>query len=119
MRQGRVLLGISLFWLALSMVFDGINTLVLPRHVLGLVDAGSKATVLGLVSFVGLVAGVLVQPVAGAFSDRRGHRRLVAQRVPLRRQHRHPRAHRGPTAVSRTSSPTCLAGATTRPTIRW
>ena len=41
-----MLLGISLFWLALSMVFDGINTLVLPRHVLGLVDETSKATVL-------------------------------------------------------------------------
>jgi MFS family permease len=52
------------------MVFDGINTLVLPRHLLGLVDEASKATVLGLVSFVGLVAGMLVQPVAGAFSDR-------------------------------------------------
>jgi hypothetical protein len=60
-----VLLGISLFWLALSMVFDGINTLVLPRHLLGLVDEASKATVLGLVSFVGLVAGMLVQSLAG------------------------------------------------------
>src|SRR5918911_3511172 len=69
-RQGRVLLGISLFWLALSLVFDGINTLVLPRHLLGLADEASKASVLGLVSFVGLVAGMLVQPIAGAFSDR-------------------------------------------------
>ena len=61
MSQGRVLLGISLFWLALSMVFDGINTLVLPRHLLGQVDEASKATVLGLVSFVSVVAGMLAQ----------------------------------------------------------
>jgi MFS family permease len=66
----RLLLGISIFWLALSMIFDGINSLVLPQRLLGLVDDASKATMLGLLSFVGLIVGMLVQPLAGAFSDR-------------------------------------------------
>jgi hypothetical protein len=38
------LLGISLFWLALNMVFDGINTLVLRGHLLGLVDERPRPT---------------------------------------------------------------------------
>ena len=68
-RQTRLLLGISVFWLALSVLFDGVNTLVLPIQVSG--SAGhNQATVLGLLTFVGLLAGALVQPVAGAFSDR-------------------------------------------------
>jgi hypothetical protein len=29
-RQTRLLFGISVFWLALSVLFDGVNTLVLP-----------------------------------------------------------------------------------------
>jgi MFS family permease len=66
----RLLLGISLFWLALSLLFDGLNTLVLPNQLLGRVNAGRQATVLGLLSFCGLLAGMLVQPVAGTLSDR-------------------------------------------------
>jgi MFS family permease len=65
-----LLLGISVFWLALSALFDGLTTLVLPQHLLGLTDEASKATTLGLLTFVGLLAGMLVQPVAGALSDR-------------------------------------------------
>lgn len=65
-----MLLGISVFWLALSMLFDGLNTLVLPNQLLGLTEPNLKATALGLVSFAGLVVGMLVQPVAGAASDR-------------------------------------------------
>jgi MFS family permease len=69
MARVRLLLGISVFWLALSMLFDGVNTLVLPRRLLGLVAENEKATALGLLSFVGLLAGMLAQPLAGAASD--------------------------------------------------
>lgn len=68
----QVLFGISVFWLALSLLFDGLTALVLPRYLLGQADQ-SRATTLGLLTFVGLLAGMLVQPVAGAWSDRRGH----------------------------------------------
>ena len=69
-RQLRLLFGISVFWLALSVLFDGINTLVLPLQLGGLVEQSYQATILGLLTFVGLLAGALIQPIAGAFSDR-------------------------------------------------
>jgi MFS family permease len=64
------LLSISLFWLPLSALSDGINTLLLPERLLNLSASQSQATVLGLLSFGGLLAGVLIQPIAGAWSDR-------------------------------------------------
>ena len=69
-RQTRLLFGISVFWLALSVLFDGINTLVLPIQLGTLAGQTNQATVLGLLTFVGLLAGALAQPIAGAFSDR-------------------------------------------------
>ena len=69
-RQIRLLLGISVFWLALSALFDGVNTLVLPLQLSVLAGQNNQATILGLLTFVGLLAGALVQPVAGAFSDK-------------------------------------------------
>lgn len=69
-RQTRLLFGISVFWLALSALFDGVNTLVLPLHLSALSGQDQQATLLGLLSFVGLLAGALVQPAAGALSDR-------------------------------------------------
>ena len=69
-RQVRLLFGISVFWLALSVLFDGINTLVLPVQLSGLTSPNNQATLLGLLTFTGLLAGALIQPVAGTFSDR-------------------------------------------------
>ena len=66
----RLLLGISVFWLALSVLSDGVNTLVLPLQLSGLSNQNNQATLLGLLTFVGLLAGALIQPIAGAFSDR-------------------------------------------------
>jgi MFS family permease len=68
-RQARLLLGISVFWLALSVLFDGVNTLVLPLQIGALASQNNQATLLGLLTFVGLLSGALVQPIAGAFSD--------------------------------------------------
>jgi len=69
-RQIRLLFGISVFWLALSVLTDGINTLVLPLQIGGLTGQHNQATILGLVTFLGLLAGALIQPIAGAFSDK-------------------------------------------------
>ena len=69
-RQTRLLFGISVFWLALSVLSDGVNTLVLPIQLSGPAGQNNQATLLGLLTFIGLLAGALVQPVAGAFSDR-------------------------------------------------
>src|SRR5215216_6132830 len=69
-RQIRLLMGISVFWLALSVLLDGVNTLVLPVQLAGFAQQQNQATILGLLTFVGLLAGALIQPIAGALSDR-------------------------------------------------
>lgn len=51
------------------MLFDGMNTLVLPNQLSGLVGEGRQATLLGLLTFFGLLTGMLVQPLAGTISD--------------------------------------------------
>ena len=66
----RLLAGISIFWLALSMLFDGINTLVLPLQLSAMTNTQSQASALGLLTFIGLFAAAVIQPIAGAFSDR-------------------------------------------------
>jgi MFS family permease len=82
-----MLVGISVFWLALSMLFDGLNTLVLPAYLLGAADEATRGTTLGLMTFAGLLLGMLVQPVAGALSDqlrpRWGRRGMLALGVLL------------------------------------
>ena len=69
-RRLRLLLGINIFWLALSVLTDGVNTLVLPVRLGGLSGAAEQASVLGLFTFFGLAAAALIQPLAGAASDR-------------------------------------------------
>jgi MFS family permease len=59
-----LLLGVSVIWLPLAFLFDGLTTLVLP------IRLGGDAATLGFVSLVGLGVGALLQPVAGWLSDR-------------------------------------------------
>ena len=74
MSRMRLLLGINIFWLALSALFDGLNSIVLPAHLLTILGDGRAATTLGLITFAGLLAAMLIQPLAGYFSDRTRHR---------------------------------------------
>lgn len=60
----RLLLGISILWLPLAFLFDGVTVLVLPLRL------GGGAGELGLVSLVGLGIAAALQPVAGVLSDR-------------------------------------------------
>jgi MFS family permease len=69
MGRFRTLLGITLFWVPLSLVGDGFATLVLPVRIALEADPAWVATAIGAITFVGLIAGMLVQPVAGAISD--------------------------------------------------
>src|SRR5688500_20273030 len=69
LKQTRLLIGISIFWLALSMLFDGINTLVLPLQISAVTNQTSQASFLGLLTFLGLIGSALIQPVAGALSE--------------------------------------------------
>ena len=56
-------------WIPFSMLSDGLSSLLLPQMLLSIADPAGKSTALGLITFVGLLAGMLIQPVAGAFSD--------------------------------------------------
>ena len=69
-KQIRLLTGISIFWLALSILQDGVSTLVLPLQISKLTNSTDEATRLGLVTTIGLLAGAFIQPAAGALSDR-------------------------------------------------
>jgi len=64
----RLLLGVSVLWIPLAFLFDGVTVLMLP------VRLGGDATSLGLVSLVGLGIGAGLQPIAGWASDRLRHR---------------------------------------------
>ena len=59
-----LLVGISIGWIPLAFLFDGVTVLILPLRL------GGSATQLGIVSFVGLALGALLQPLVGRLSDR-------------------------------------------------
>src|SRR5687768_6688089 len=70
MRARLLLLAISVGWLPLAFLFDGITVLVLPVRLGAGTGDGGGGTLLGLASFVGLAVGVALQPIAGTLSDR-------------------------------------------------
>lgn len=81
MSRFRLLFGINLLWFAYSVVSDGLTSLALPARLQGLVEPSRQASLLGILSFIGLAAGMVVQPLAGAWSD--ATRRRWGRRVPM------------------------------------
>jgi len=65
---------ITIFGFALTALWGSLHTFVLPLRLLDFVAESQKNTYLGLLTFVGLLLAMLVQPVAGAISDRWGSR---------------------------------------------
>jgi len=61
---------ISIFGFALSALWTSLGSIILPLRILDFVAEPQKNTYLGLLTFVGLVIAILVQPAAGAVSDR-------------------------------------------------
>jgi MFS family permease len=75
-----LLLGISVLWIPLAFLSDGVTVLLLPTRL------GGDATAIGLVSLAGLAVGALLQPLVGILSDRlrpRQDRRLLAALATL------------------------------------
>ena len=60
----------TVFWLGLALLTDGLNSIVLPVQLIRMGGAQSPATTLGLVTFAGLLAALVIQPMAGEWSDR-------------------------------------------------
>jgi MFS family permease len=68
-------LGVSVGWLAISMVADGVPALLLPHRLLS--DGDADATHLGLITLVAIAAAALIQPAAGWVSDRVGRLSVI------------------------------------------
>jgi Na+/melibiose symporter-like transporter len=60
---------ISLFGLALSALWNGLNVLIIPLRILDLVNEAQKSTYLSFLVGSGLLLAILVQPMVGALSD--------------------------------------------------
>ena len=70
---GRIdYLKITVFGFALTAMWSSLHTFVLPLRLLDFVAESQKNTYLGLLTFAGLILAMLVQPIAGAISDRWG-----------------------------------------------
>lgn len=61
---------ITIFGGGLAVLWTSLHTIVIPVRLLEIVPETLKNTYLSLLTFVGLILAMLVQPVAGAFSDR-------------------------------------------------
>jgi len=64
------MVAINAYWFALSYLWNGLGPIVLPLLVAGLVPEGIKGSALGLLTAIGMLVAIVVQPVAGALSDR-------------------------------------------------
>jgi MFS family permease len=63
-------LGVSLGWIGISMLADGVPALLLPHQLLA--GGESDATTLGLTTLLAIGLAAVLQPFAGAWSDRVG-----------------------------------------------
>jgi MFS family permease len=76
------LLVLNTYWVGLSFMWNAIHPILLPAVLLNYVPDAKKNTYLGLLTFVGLIIAMIVQPMTGALSDgwesRFGRRRPLA-----------------------------------------
>ena len=63
---------ITIFGFALAALWSSLHTIILPLRLLDFVAEPQKNTYLGLLTFAGLLLAMIVQPIAGAISDRSG-----------------------------------------------
>jgi MFS family permease len=65
-------LKITILGFALAATANAMHAIILPVRVQDFAGTAHKSTYLGLITFTGLVIAILVQPIAGAISDRSG-----------------------------------------------
>lgn len=75
------LLALNAYWIGLSFMWNALHPILLPAVLLNYVPDEKKNTYLGLLTFVGLVIAMLVQPLSGALSD--GWKSRFGRRRPL------------------------------------
>ena len=72
----RAGLGVSIGWIGISMISDGVPALLLPHRFLA--DGQTDATLLGMVTLVAIAFAAGLQPTAGHWSDRVGRYPIMA-----------------------------------------
>ncbi|MEW6401548.1 MAG: MFS transporter [Chloroflexota bacterium] len=75
------LLSLNAYWVGLSFMWNGLHGIALPAVIANIVPSGRQNTMLGLLTSIGLVIAVVVQPLSGALSD--GWRSRWGRRRPL------------------------------------
>jgi MFS family permease len=63
------LLTLNAYWVGLSFMWNSLHPIILPAVLLNFVPDARKNTYLGLLTFVGLILAMIVQPLSGALSD--------------------------------------------------
>jgi MFS family permease len=66
----REVVFINTYWVGLSFMWNSLHVIILPAVLLLMVPETLKNTYLGLLTFVGLIVAMVVQPISGAISDR-------------------------------------------------
>jgi MFS family permease len=61
---------INAYWVGLSIMWNSLHVIILPAVLLNYVPETHKNTYLGLMTFVGLIIAMIVQPISGSLSDR-------------------------------------------------
>jgi MFS family permease len=75
------LLVLNAYWVGLSFMWNALHPIILPAVLLNYVPDERKNTWLGLLTFLGLIIAMVVQPISGALSD--GWRSRLGRRRPL------------------------------------
>lgn len=65
---------ITIFGLSMTALWSSLHSIILPLRIADFIPAGKQATYLTLLTVPGLLLAIVVQPIAGAFSDRSGFR---------------------------------------------
>jgi MFS family permease len=60
---------ISVFWLGITYLWGGMNGVILPELNRLMVPEELKGTLLGVITALGMLVAIIVQPAAGALSD--------------------------------------------------
>ncbi len=70
-KRSAGLIAMNAYWFAISYLWNGLGPIILPVLIVAVgVPEGRKDSALGLLTAVGMVVAIIVQPLAGAISDR-------------------------------------------------
>jgi MFS family permease len=75
------MLVLNAYWVGLSFMWNALHPIILPAVLLNYVPDAKKNTYLGLLTFLGLLLAMVIQPLSGALSD--GWKSRFGRRRPL------------------------------------